>query len=66
MNLSERQIKEMDPNVLVGIVNMQLRHDFQSLPDLVLAQDIKLDSLETIMREAGFSYHADSKRFIAD
>ncbi|OOE36446.1 hypothetical protein BZG06_03275 [Salinivibrio kushneri] len=53
----------MDPVMLMSIVNMKLRDEFDSLEDLVRYYDIDTAVLCTRLEEAGFTYIEDANQF---
>ncbi|WP_411827426.1 DUF4250 domain-containing protein [Luteolibacter sp. AS25] len=53
----------MDPHMLVGLVNTELRNHSESLEDLLKTHDIELGDLETKLGEAGYEYMPEQKQF---
>ncbi|OOE90366.1 DUF4250 domain-containing protein [Salinivibrio sharmensis] len=53
----------MDPVMLMSIVNMKLRDEFDGLDDLVRYYDIDKTALCARLEKAGFTYFADAKQF---
>lgn len=62
MNL--RNFASMDPNLLVGLVNTNLRNDCADLEDLVKTHDIEQSELEAKLKEIGYQYESDLNRFV--
>ncbi|UJF17029.1 DUF4250 domain-containing protein [Vibrio sp. SS-MA-C1-2] len=62
MNLDNFQ--NMDPATLLGIVNGELRNDFQGdLDDLVSFYGINKSELKDKLKNGGFDYLDDVKQF---
>ena len=61
MDLSK--FHQMDPHLLVGLVNTELRNNAESLDDLVKTHD--LDEIEPVRRlhDAGYDYLEASNQF---
>lgn len=53
----------MDPVMLMSIVNMKLRDEFDSLTDLARYYDIDANALTAKLAAAGFDYLAEQKQF---
>lgn len=56
--------KKTDINILVSILNMKLRDEFENITDLCAYYDIKRDELENKMEAEGFKYFDSNKQFI--
>lgn len=54
----------MDPNILLGIVNLKLRDFFKNLDDLVYDLDISKDDLIQKLSTIGYSYDEKINQFI--
>ncbi len=61
MNLT--QFATMDVNLLLSIVNMKLRDEFESLDDLARFYEIDPHALEQKLKEAGFEYQKPLNQF---
>lgn len=61
MNLSN--FRRMDPHLLVGLVNTELRNKVESLDDLVKTHGIDKAALIHRLDQAGYSYQAEQKQF---
>ncbi|MEM1083998.1 MAG: DUF4250 domain-containing protein [Verrucomicrobiota bacterium] len=61
MNFSS--FETMDPHLLVGLVNTELRNHSESLEDLVKTHDIDSQVLVTRLAEAGYDYLEAQKQF---
>jgi hypothetical protein len=61
MDLSRWQ--NMDPHLLVGLVNTELRNHSESLEDLVKTHNISEKDLIEKLRLAGYDYREDQKQF---
>ncbi len=55
--------QNMDPNLLVGLVNTELRNHSESLEDLVKTHDISEKDLIEKLRAAGYDYREEQKQF---
>jgi len=55
--------KNMDPHLLVGLVNTELRNHSESLDDLVKTHDLPEDDLIRKLEEAGYGYRAEQNQF---
>ncbi|MFN4943343.1 MAG: DUF4250 domain-containing protein [Akkermansiaceae bacterium] len=53
----------MDPHLLVGLVNTELRNHSESLEDLVKTHNISEKDLIEKLRVAGYDYREDQKQF---
>lgn len=53
-----------DPNMLLSIINMRLRDDNVTLPELCQRLDIDEGDLTKRLQEAGYRYQPESNRFI--
>ena len=61
MNLTSFQT--MDPHLLVGLVNTELRNQSESLEDLVKTHGLDQHSLVSRLSEAGYDYLPEQKQF---
>ena len=61
MNLSH--FLTMDPHLLVGLLNTELRNHCSSLDDLVKTHHLDSDALVAKMTEAGYLYQAEQNQF---
>ncbi len=52
-----------DPMMLLSVVNMKLRDDYDSLDELCDDLDVERTALESKLREAGFEYDGKQNRF---
>jgi hypothetical protein len=53
----------MDPHLLVGLLNTELRDFSEDLEDLVKTHDLDRDQLIAKMEAAGYIYQAGQKQF---
>jgi len=53
----------MDPHLLVGLVNTELRNHSESLDDLSKTHDIPESELEKKLSQAGYEYQIDQNQF---
>ena len=56
-------IKDMDPNILVSIINLKLRDYYSNLENLCEDMDIDMNVLESSLEKGGFSYNEDVNQF---
>lgn len=61
MNLAT--YKTMDPHLLVGLINTELRNHAVDLDDLSKTHSIDLEALSQRLREGGYHYHEATKSF---
>lgn len=61
MNLNN--FATMDVNMLLSLVNMQLRDRYDDLDDLCKAQDLDQEALVTRLASGDFHYLPDQKQF---
>ena len=61
MNLSRFQ--SMDPHMLVGLINTELRNQAESLEDLVKTHDLDEALLIARLGEAGYEYRPEQNQF---
>jgi hypothetical protein len=55
--------RNMDPHLLVGLVNTELRNHSESLDDFAKTHDIAEEELARRLGEAGYEYQAGQKQF---
>lgn len=53
----------MDPHLLVGLVNTELRNHSESLEDLVKTHDLSEEDLRRKLGEAGYDYRSEQNQF---
>ena len=53
----------MDPHLLVGLINTELRNQAESLEDLAKTHDISEEGLSARLGEAGYVYKENQKQF---
>lgn len=53
----------MDPHLLVGLLNTELRNNCESLDDLVKTHHLDAGSLVDKMARAGYDYRPEQKQF---
>ncbi len=54
---------QMDPHLLVGLVNTELRNHCDSLDDLVKTHDIDSHALVAKLADADYFYQAEQNQF---
>lgn len=52
-----------DPFILLSMINMKLRDEFDSLDELVASLDIDREELSKRLKEAGFNYYPALNQF---
>lgn len=58
-----KNYETMDPNMLLSIVNMKLRDEFNTLDDLVKSNNIVKEKLEKRLDDIGYDYCEDLNQF---
>lgn len=61
--MTTEDIKCMDPNILVSIINLKLRDYYSNLEDLVDDMDISIEVLEDSLKKGGFIYNKSTNQF---
>lgn len=54
----------MNPNILVSILNMKLRNDFEDINDLVSFYNIDKTQLFELLKEEDYFYCEEKKQFL--
>lgn len=55
--------RAMDPHLLLGLVNTELRNHCDSLDDLVKTHDLDPDELTGKLEQAGYVYQPSQNQF---
>lgn len=55
--------RQMDPHLLVGLVNTELRNQSESLDDLVKTHGLDKKQLVQRLEQAGYTYQVEQKQF---
>jgi hypothetical protein len=55
--------QNMDPHLLVGLVNTELRNQSESLDDLVKTHDISEEELIEKLSAAGYEFREEQQQF---
>lgn len=55
--------QQMDPHLLVGLVNTELRNQAESLDDLCRTHDIDASALLAHLQSADYEYRAEQNQF---
>lgn len=50
------EIKNMDVNILVSIINLKLRDNYKNLDELCYDMDLKEQELKDKLKEGGYEY----------
>jgi hypothetical protein len=58
-----RDFKKIDPHLLVGLVNTELRNHSESLDDLVKTHGIDETALIARLSEAGYEWRPEQQQF---
>jgi hypothetical protein len=53
----------MDPHLLVGLVNTELRNHSESLDDLLKTHDLPEEDLVLKLADAGYEYRGEQRQF---
>ena len=53
----------MDPHLLVGLLNTELRNNAESLEDLVKTHNLDSEKLVEKMNGSGYEYRPEQKQF---
>lgn len=61
MNLSNYQ--SMDPHLLVGLINTELRNNASSLEDLCRTHDLEEQELHSRLAKGGYEWRPEQKQF---
>ena len=61
MDLS--RYRQMDPHLLLGLVNTELRNHCDSLEDLVKTHDLDEKALRAKLKEGGYDYQSGQNQF---
>lgn len=57
------QYATMDPHLLVGLVNTELRNHSDDLEDLCRTHDINQNELVALLATSGYDYFSEQKKF---
>ncbi|MGB0334024.1 MAG: DUF4250 domain-containing protein [Opitutales bacterium] len=57
------QFQAIDPHLLVGLVNTELRNHADSLEDLCRTHDLDTGKLTARLAEAGYDYRPEQNQF---
>lgn len=55
--------KDIDPHLLVGLVNTELRNHADSLEDLAKTHNIPKEGLSERLEKAGYLYREEQRQF---
>ena len=58
-----KKFATMDVNMLLSLINMQLRDRYDDLEDLCKAQDLDQTALEARLASGDFHYQPEQKQF---
>lgn len=61
--MNNEEIKSMDPNILVSIVNLKLRDFYSNLDSLCEDMDIDKDLLIKKLSDGGYEYKSELNQF---
>ena len=57
-------VEKTDINILLSIVNMKLRDEFDDLDDLCIYYNIKKEELEKRLKTNNYEYSVSNKQFV--
>lgn len=57
------RFEEIDPHLLLGLVNTELRNHTDSLEDLCRTHDIDAAALSSRLESAGYTYQSGQNQF---
>jgi hypothetical protein len=63
--MDKEQLLKMDTHILLSILNMKLRDEFDSLDTLCEDYDIEELKIKDKIRLIGYEYHKNTNQFIA-
>lgn len=61
--MDKEMLLNMDPNILVSMVNMKLRDFYSNLDNYCDDMDISRDIIENKLLSAGYKYYSDINQF---
>lgn len=61
--MDKEMIKNMEPNMLLSILNMKLRDEFNILEDLIKSYDLDRDELINKLSKSGYIYNIKINQF---
>lgn len=61
--MDRETLLNMDPNILVSMVNMKLRDFYSSLDSYCDDINVSRNIVEEKLGKAGYKYHSDSNQF---
>lgn len=59
-----KNMKSMDPNLLLSIVNMKLRDEFENFDDLLRYYNLEESDISDRLKEIGYHYCKETHQFI--
>ncbi|EJP6471525.1 DUF4250 domain-containing protein [Clostridium sp. FAM 1755] len=63
MIIDKEQIKNMNPYILLSLVNTKLRDEFKNLKDFCETYDLKQDEIENKMKSIEYKYDSEINQF---
>jgi hypothetical protein len=63
--LDQQRVQQMDINILVSIVNMQIRNEFSSFTELCRFYQLNQNQLSQRLESAGYQLQAKQQQFTA-
>ncbi|MCU0797503.1 MAG: DUF4250 domain-containing protein [Akkermansiaceae bacterium] len=58
-----KDFRKMDPHLLVGLVNTELRNHAESLDDLAKTHGIEETALLAVLAKAGYEWRPEQRQF---
>ncbi|EJO5347592.1 DUF4250 domain-containing protein [Clostridium botulinum] len=63
MTIDKEQVKDMNPYILLSLVNTKLRDEFESLKDFCQTYDLRQDEIENKMKNIEYKYDDEINQF---
>ncbi|BEU02054.1 hypothetical protein OAG1_08540 [Agarivorans sp. OAG1] len=63
--LDQQRVQQMDINILVSIVNMQIRNEFSSFTELCRFYELNQSQLSQRLESAGYQLQTKQQQFTA-
>ncbi len=58
--------RNLDPNILLGIINDKLRHECMSIEDLLLEIELEREELDSILAGVGYHYNGSTNQYTSE
>jgi predicted MarR family transcription regulator len=63
--VNREQIMAMDSNILLSLINMKLRDEFESLEDLCVEYDVDDTVIINKLKIIGYKYNHNTNQFVS-